>query len=264
MEPKQEILPAPVAMTASEQAAQMMQTIKDIALAPDAETRVGVMREIMTMQRELQKDQAERAFNEAMALIANEMPRIKKKGKVEYLVDKNNKQGPKEEAFKFAKFEDIDAAIRPLLVKYGFSLSFTTEPRTAEGGGLTMVGRLSHKEGHFRESRIAVALDSSGGKNNIQGMGSSSSYGKRYVTCMLLNIITEGEDDDATTAEPITEEQVAKIEARIKEVGADREKFLAYLKVEEVTKIRARDFNKALKALDQKAAENKQQKGKAA
>lgn len=242
----------PAILTASDQATAMMQMIERVATNPAV--NVDAMKAIMDMQRQLTKDQAERAFNIALAEMSQEMPRIKKKGKVEYLVDaKGPKDGPKQEAFRHAKWEDIDAGIRPLLVKYGFSLSFTTEPRLGDGGGLTMVGRLSHKDGHFIEGRLAVALDNSGGKNNIQGMGSSSSYGKRYVTCMLLNIITEGEDDDGNKAEVIDEKQAEALKSKIKDTNADVVRFLKLFKVGSVDEIQKRDFDKAVALLATKA-----------
>lgn len=241
--------------SAADQATSMMQMIERVVTNPNV--NVEAMKAVLDMNRQLMRDQAERTFNQQMALMATEMPRIKKKGKVEYLVDsKGPKDGPKQEAFKHARWEDIDAGIRPLLVKYGFSLSFTTEPRSGDGGGLTMVGRLSHKDGHFIEGRLAVALDNSGGKNNIQGMGSSSSYGKRYVTCMMLNIITENEDDDGTGAECISTEQAVEIDLKIVEVKADKAAFLKYLKVPDVLSIRAKDYPKAITALKAKAESN--------
>ena len=235
--------------TATDTATNFLQMIERVATNPTV--NVEAMKAILDMQRTLTRDEAERAFNRELAALAGELPRIVKKGKVEYLVDpKGPKDGPKQEAFKFSKYEDIDKAIRPLLIKHGFSLSFTTEPRVGDGGGLVMVGRLSHVQGHFQESRLAVALDNSGGKNNIQGMGSSSSYGKRYVTCMMLNIITEGEDDDANSAEPISIEQAADFDLRLRAISEKAlPNFLKWAKVAELSKIQQRDFKKCQVAL---------------
>lgn len=158
-----------------------------IAAASDPAVDVAKMRELLGLQKELMSMQAEQQFNEAYHRLQLEMPRIKKNGSVEY-------KG--KEAFKFATWEAIDAAIRPLLQREGFSLSFDTGPRQGDGGGIIVTGTLSHIGGHKRMASIPLALDSSGGKNNIQGMGSTFSYGKRYCTTALLNIITEGEDDD--------------------------------------------------------------------
>jgi hypothetical protein len=47
---------------------------------------------------------------------------------------------------------------------------------------------------------MELPFDNSGSKNTVQAIGSSVSYGKRYVLCMLLNISTGGEDNDGNGA----------------------------------------------------------------
>ena len=158
------------------------------------------------------------------------------------------------EAFTFARFEDIDVAIRPLLIEEGLSLSFSSTERA--GGGAVLTGTLSHKDGHSISSSIPLALDTSGGKNNIQAMGSTISYGKRYTTCMLLNIVTTGEDDDgkAGGAVFITEAQQAEIEAMIAETKSDTDKFCNAFGVAYVGNLTPGDYSKALNMLLAKKA----------
>jgi hypothetical protein len=117
------------------------------------------------------------------------------------------------------------------LQREGFSLSFDTAPRQGEGGGIIITGTLSHVGGHKRTASIPLALDSSGGKNNIQGMGSTFSYGKRYCATALLNIITEGEDDDGVRggAKFITDDQADDLRAKAKKLGRQEGQFLDQL-----------------------------------
>lgn len=164
-----------------------------IAAASDPAVDVGKMRELLGLQKELMAMQAEQQFNEAFARLSRKLPRIKKDGHVEY---KNKQTGQMEKSFSFATWDTIDRHIRPLLEEEGFTLSFDSAPRQGEGGGIIVTGTLLHIAGHKRTASIPLALDSSGGKNNIQGMGSTFSYGKRYTATALLNIVTEGEDDD--------------------------------------------------------------------
>ena len=49
---------------------------------------------------------------------------------------------------------------------------------------------------------MVLPLDTSGSKNAVQAVGTSVSYGKRYVMCAMLNIATRGEDDDGISAAP--------------------------------------------------------------
>ncbi len=94
----------------------------------------------------------------------------------------------------YALWEDINAAILPILSAHGFSLSFRTG-RTPEGQ-IQVTGVLTHRMGHFEETTLVLPVDSSGSKNAVQAVGSSTSYGKRYTAGALLNFSSTGEDDD--------------------------------------------------------------------
>ena len=74
----------------------------------------------------------------------------------------------------------------------------------------------------------ALALDAGPGRNNLQAMGSSLSYGKRYCTEMLLNIVREGEDDDGRLGGTkfVSVEEAADLDTMIREQHLDPEKFL--------------------------------------
>jgi hypothetical protein len=108
-------------------------------------------------------------------------------------------------------------------------------------------GKLSHVKGHSETRSISLPADSSGGKNSIQAVGSTTSYAKRYLVGMLLNIITKGEDDDANGAGArITDEQAQQIEKLINQTGSDRRRFLTYIGAESVEDIKLKDYGKAL------------------
>lgn len=205
---------------------------------------------VLDIQMRVMEKNAEIAFNQALARISSKIPHIKKGGSVAYA----DKSGVSKEAFTFARFEDIDAAIRPLLIEEGLSLSFSSTERA--GGGAVLTGTLSHKDGHSVSSSIPLALDTSGGKNNIQAMGSTISYGKRYTTCMLLNIVTTGEDDDgkAGGAVFITDEQQAQVEALIAETKSNPERFCEAFGVAYVGNLTPGDYAKAINMLNAKKA----------
>src|SRR5581483_8370196 len=110
----------------------------------------------------------------------------------------------------------------------------------------------SHKDGHSRTASVPLALDTSGGKNNIQAMGSTTSYGRRYTMCMLLNIVTVGEDDDGKGIEFVSNEQAVEIDQMIGKVKADKTKFLQVMGVDDVRHIRANEHKKAIALLKKK------------
>ena len=219
--------------------------------ARDPAVNVEKMAALLDMQERVVAKRAEAEFNQALARLMKVLPRVKKNGVVEYPEDKNKPQGPKAKAFNFARWEDIDAAIRPLLDAEGFSLSFNSAPRTGDGGGIVVTGTLLHGGGHSRSASIPLALDASGGKNNLQAMGSTFSYGKRYTTTALLNLVFEGEDDDGVRGGMVfaSPDQVAQIEALITETKTDRDAFLDYMEAGSVEGIQAKHVPKALNAL---------------
>ena len=202
------------------------------------------------MQERLEDRDAEKEFNEAYARLQRALPRIDKKGEVKYPVNKNQPDGPQKHAFDYARYEDIDGLIRPLLNEEGFSLTYNTEPQA--NGTILVKGALLHVGGHAKQAQIGpLPLDTSGGKNNLQAAASTFSYGKRYCATMLLNLVFEGEDDDGMRGGMIfiTKADVAEIEAEIEARGIDLPKFLEYLGVAELANIQAEDKAKAMNAV---------------
>lgn len=233
------------------EAYNMLALLKEAATNPLID--VGKMKEIMAMNRELIHDGAVRSFNQAYARLQTKLPRIKKDGSVEYQQNKDKPDGQKKKAFEYATYEAIDEIIRPLLMEEGFSITY--DSTTREGGGIVVTGILLHRDGHERRASIPVPIDSSGGKNNIQGIGSAFSYGKRYAVFMLLNIVTEGEDDDGNRGglEFIDTEQCKVITELLERTKSDSLRFMQFMEVAEVENIVKKDYAKALNALGTKA-----------
>lgn len=215
---------------------------------------VAKLQALLTMQREILADEARTQFNQAMNRLQMRLPRIKKNGVVEYPVDKNKPDGPKREAFKFAKWEDVDAGIRKLLNEEGFSISFNTAPRVGDGGGLTVTGELLHTAGHVKTASMTLPLDTSGGKSNLQGYASSASFGSRYVTKWLLNLVFEGDDDDGVAGGKsyINTEMKQRITTLIREAKADLEKFLIFARAQSVDEILVEDYARVVNMLEKK------------
>lgn len=187
-----------------------------ITVARDPNLDVAKLDALMRMQFELEKRQAEREAIEAFTRVSAKMPRVKKNGTIE-LGSKGS--------IPFARWEDMDAIIRPIITAEGFTLSFNSAPR--EGGGLVVTGELMHRSGHVRTATIPLPLDAGPGRNNLQAVGSTLSYGKRYCAEMLLNIVREAQDDDGIKGAMrfATDEEVTELQALIKETLTDEEKF---------------------------------------
>ncbi len=219
--------------------------------AADPAVDVSKMQSLLEMQRQLMADQARAEFNAAFARAAAQMPRVKKNGAIEHPKNKNEPDGPKRKISSYARLEEIDSAIRPILDAEGFALSFDTQPRTGDGGGLIVTATLLHTAGHSRSASIPVPLDTSGAKNNIQGYGSALSYGRRYALCAVLNIVTEGEDDDAERGgmEFIDGLAVKQLDELLRKTNSNFEAFCEVMGVRSLIEIQVKEYPRAVNAV---------------
>lgn len=238
------------AVVVKSESQMLMELIANLASDPNAD--VAKFSALLDLKERIVSKQAEGEFNASYIRLAARLPRIKKGGKVEYPIEKNNPKAGMQKAFSYSKWEDIDEAIRPLLLAEGFTLSYTSMPRTSDGGGMIVKGFLTHSAGHTRTAEIALALDNSGGKNNLQGMGSTFSYGKKYVAVMLLNLIFEGEDDEGQSFDTISMEEAVEIDSRLRAVNADVPAFLQYFNIAEVPLIPKKRHKEVLAAIEKK------------
>lgn len=209
---------------------------------------------LLTMAREFKADEAKIAYARAMIAMKPELPIIDRKGRIViHEKGKEKIEANVTQSTAYARWEDIDAAIAPVLAKHGFVLTF----RTGAGpeGRITVTGILTHELGHSEESTMPLPLDTSGSKNNVQAAGSSTSYGKRYTATALLNIRTKGEDDDGKSGGdpgPITDEQFQTIMELLERSGADPEKFCKHMKVGAIREIANTAYPDAIRALNTK------------
>lgn len=177
----------PIAPAPSESAA-ILSVIERMATNPEIDP--DRIERFIALKERMDKEAARKAFAAALAECQSELPVIEERGQIKY----GKKKDGEDEGPSYALWEDINEAIRPVLKRHGFALNFKTG-QTLEGR-ITVTGVLSHRDGHFEDTTIALVHDSSGGKNAVQAMGSSISYGKRYTAGALLNFTSRGEDDD--------------------------------------------------------------------
>lgn len=167
--------------------------------AADPACDIEKMERLMAMHERMEARTAAAEFNAAMAQMQCDIPTISERAKGHGTI-------------RYATLEDISDIVKPIMKANGFAISFKVEHAA---NGLSVTGILMHRAGHREETTMLLPLDTSGSKNAVQAVGSSTSYGKRYVMCALLNITTRGEDDDAYSAAPSTSEPtITDIQAR--------------------------------------------------
>jgi hypothetical protein len=245
----------------TDSASTVLALIERVALDPGADAeKLGRM---TAMYEALKANEAEFAYNAAKGRILQKLAGIKivKNRSVLNEIDNAAPQRGIGEAFKYAPLEEIDKHLRPLLAEEEMDLSYSNEP--AAGGGLRIRGRLKHlRGGYYEDSFLSAPPDTTGGKSNVQAVGSTNSYLRRYVACNIFNIVVVGDDDDGNGG-TIDEAQARTILALIKKAKVGP-KFLTYMKARSVeeagslkaalTTIAARDYRKAVSTLEQQIA----------
>lgn len=226
-----------------------LEAIKQAALDPSVD--IQKMHGLLDIQERLMNKQAEINFNSALGGLQSDLPRIKKDGKIQHR-DKNT--GKMVDIAGYATYESIDDIIRPLYLARGFSLRFNTRE---SNGKVVVTGTLSHKDGYSITDEVPLSIDASGAKNNVQGVGSTIAYGKRYLVGMLLNLVFDGEDDDGKSSGfiPLSDEQAEEIKTMLKKSGADVSAFLKWAKASTVDEMDAIKYDAAINLLNAKLKE---------
>lgn len=222
-------------------------------LATNPAIDVDRIDKLIQLQERMEDRQAIREFTQALVKMQSNLPRVKRDGTLQYPMNKSDPDGEQRFISHFAKWETIHAAIMPVLTDHGFSLTFKIKPRTQDGGGLGVSAVLRHVGGHVEEGDpFPVPLDTSGGKNNLQGYGSSLSYGKKYAAYAALNIATE-DDNDArdSTSPPVTESQAETLTKLCKDAGRQESTFLKTMvsNARSFEEVEAKDFERLANTL---------------
>lgn len=171
-------------------------------------TDADQLAKLMDLYDRWNADQARRAYAEAMRAVQNEAPTIERKA--------TNSQTNSQ----YAKLEAINAGLVPVYTLHGFSLSFS-EGKSEKPGHVRIDCDVSHNAGHTEHKWLELPLDDAGikgvtNKTPIHATGSTYSYGRRYLTCLIFNVST-GDDDDGQGAGKNWLETIANHNAAVRE-----------------------------------------------
>lgn len=241
---KQEVIEHPTSITPPDSRSQlfgelMMNLLKDPAIPADK------LEVVLKMRRENLEYEAREAYQFHFAAFAAEMPPVERDG----MVDLGAKG-----RYPFTTYEQMDKILRPLLNKHGFSLQFWSGP-VPDGKGVNIHGALIGW-GWQKESEYPMPPDTGPGRNPLQAIGSSMTYGKRYLADLLCNIVRKGRDDDGHMAsnQVIDARQVKTLIDLLKATNTSEEVFLKMMVTgcEAIGQISVRDFPRLVQALDEK------------
>ncbi len=196
--------------------ALMLQKVIDGGITAD---NVSALEALVGLYDRMQAKNAEREFNQAFAKLQSELSSVNATRQVP------NKDGSVR--YRFAPYEDIMETVKPVLIANGFAISFTT--RFMEGGRIVSICTLRHVGGFSQSNEFAVRIGGGPpGSTETQADGAAKTYAKRGALCDALNIVVEHDDDARMIGQPIGKALAEDLEARVTNVGADREAFLKY------------------------------------
>lgn len=161
----------------TDQNAALLQVIARAASDPAVD--IDKMERLLAMQERVMERNAESAFNEAMRAAQGEMRQVS--------TDANNPQTRS----RYATYAAIDAALRQIYTRCGFSISYGTGD--APEGYVRVIAYVSHVGGHTRQYKADMPADGKGAKGGdvmtkTHAFGAGTSYGMRYLLKMIFNV----------------------------------------------------------------------------
>ena len=213
-----------------------------MAMIANAATRpetIPAIRELNELRVAEIERQARVAYSADFAQMQPKLPTIDRNGRIE-IRKKDQKTGERDgevqQSSPYAYWADILEACSPHMLTHGFGISFRHS--TTPEGKIVVTGILEHRDGHREENSIALIHDATGSKNPVQAIGSSLSYGMRYMGIMLLGVASKEHDNDKGAPpapdgqQYITADQVTELEILLGQTQSDTSQFLKWCKVE--------------------------------
>lgn len=159
--------------------------LKEALTNPDVQPDKAVA--MADLMFRIEDRQREARFIEAKVAAIAAMPRIGKDGQ-------NTHTGTR-----YAKWETMQPIITPILARHGLVLNFEIGD---QNGKIAVTPILSGHGWTERGGAMVLPADIGKGRNDVQAVASSGSYGKRHAAMAMLNLVQGGivEDDDGNAA----------------------------------------------------------------
>ena len=186
----------------------------------DPQQNPDILMKLLDVEERIMDKNSEMAFNVDFAGMQSELPVIKERGEIRH--------GQGRLISTYARYEDVISQIKPYMRKYGFAITFDLKfsETTCE-----ITGILKHIKGHQIKSQIELPFDKGGAKSEVQAVGSTISYAKRYAIFAILNLTSSNsEDNDGTVISPtISAAQATDLEAIAIELKVKMPELFKYL-----------------------------------
>jgi len=225
-----------------------LEMVERVASNPDIDA--DKIQKILDMQIQVMDRMARDEFYAAMNIVQKELPIVAR--------DAYNAQTQS----RYAKIEAIAKAIKPVYTKEGFSMSFSQDKSEFEAY-VRINGVLRHSAGHSENKYYIdlpvdnVGIKGSVNKTMVHATGSTLTYGRRYLTCMMFNVATEDDEDGNAPYSPppvtfISTPQIKQVKEMVEAADEDMDKLIAWCKAESLETIPANKYATVIKRLNEK------------
>lgn len=238
------LVEAPVIVPAEQGSAALMRMIEKAIENPDFD--VAKMEQLLTVKERWEATEARKAFVRALAAFKANPPEIVKDKHVTYTL----KTGGTTD-YHHATLGQVCDVVGKALAVHG--LSHTWQIKQHDDAAIEVTCVLTHAMGHAERVTMRGMPDSSGSKNLIQQVGSTTTYLQRYTLLAATGLATADQDTDgAGPDEPISDEQKGILINLMRESGANTVRFLKLLGVNSLDELPASAFGAAKLALKAK------------
>lgn len=218
---------------------QFLAALTDLASNPDVSAEK--LQVIATAQQQISAQEAEQAFSASMVAAQNAMPAVVRDTVNDATMSK------------YARLETISDVIDPIIHAHGFSLTFGTADSVLEEHyrvTCTVRHAAGHSETHFADVPADTdAYDGDDKKIAVHAFGSSMTYGRRYLKCMIFDIVLKDEDNDGNLhsagGPAISSQEVETLVSLMTAAGANRDRLLKVLRVESFSDLPQARFEEA-------------------
>ena len=237
------------------------QLLAAIQAAATNNVNVDTIERLIALKTSLDAAEAKRKFAEAFRAAQSEMEPIVK--------DAENKHT----GSRYALYETIDAAIRPIYTHHGFSMTFDSPVPRSGKDDITISLTIMHVGGHSLDYTLTGPLDSAGAKGTqnkteIQGVVSSVSYLRRVLESMAWNLVVKDEDKDGNSSSlhgfiddrqtDIIVDLLADCTPAAGQEAEIQSKFLTWLNAKTFSEIRKADYARAITFLRAKQRDQRE------
>lgn len=208
---------------------------------------VETLSRLMELQERWEANQARKAFDEAMAAVKANMPKIIKTKKVDFTTGRGRTN------YQYEDLASIMDQIGPVLSQHGLSVRYRTSAEPEKPISVTCI--ISHRLGHSEENTLMAGRDDSGNKNSIQAIGSTVTYLQRYTLKAALGLAAAADDDGSKSDQKqdeektITEAQQSVVRDLIEQGRLEIEQFCKFWKVEAIAELPMAKFNDVVASL---------------